>query len=201
MTRQAKLVAIDLDDVLFDFIGNFFAWHNEKYETDLLPEDMTFDTLWEVWGGTKQEASERVPHFFRDIDMLNIEPIEGAVPSLRQLRSLFRFVIISARHPDAMNATQEWIDRYFPEVFEDIAVGIGNPLAQGRPMTKAELCTQMGVDLLIEDQLRNAADVARSGVPVLLFGDLPWNRTDALPPNVQRVRDWSHVVHTLLGEA
>lgn len=198
MGHYHKLIAVDLDDVLFDFIGHFFAWHNDVYDTNLQPEDMAFATLWEAWGGTKEEATERVPLFFEEIDMLRMEPMEGAVSSLRVLRNIFRLVIISARHPDAIDATNEWIDLYFPEVFDKVAVGVGNPLAQDLPMSKAELCTHMGVDLLIEDQLKNAADVARSGVPVLLFGDRPWNQSDELPANVERVRDWDHIITVLL---
>ena len=200
MYKSIRMVAVDLDDVLFDFLGYFFKWHNEHYGTDLLPEEMVYSTIWEAWGGTREEAAERVPMFFHEIDMLNIAPIEGAVPALNRLKGQFRLAIISARDSSTKNVTRAWIDEYFKDIFDHIVLGIGNPLAETRAMTKAEVCRQLGADVLIDDQLRHARDVAEAGIPVLLFGDTPSNQANSLPPDVMRVQDWAHVLNVLLRE-
>lgn len=201
MQGSYRSIAVDLDDVLFDFIGHFFDWHNEAYDTELQAEDMVHEFLWEVWGGTREQAAERVPRFFREINMAELDPMEGAVSALKRLRQDFRWIVISARDPAAADATRAWIDGFFPDVFEDIALGAGNPLPGNPKTTKADLCVEMGADLLLDDQLVNARQVAEAGIPVLLFGDRPWNQADSLPRNVQRVQDWPDVVSLLSGDA
>lgn len=95
------------------------------------------------------------------------------------------------------NVTQEWIDTYF-RIVDQIVLSIDNPQTEMRVLTKAEVCKQLGADLLIDDQLRHTRDVAEVGTPVLLFGDSPSNQADSLPPNVMRVEDWPHVLRVLI---
>ncbi len=195
-----RSIAVDLDDVLFDFVGYFFQWHNEQYGTALRPEDIAGKKIWETWGGTAEEASERVPRFYHEVGMLELEPIDGAVMALEQLNTRYKMTVISARDSSTRRITQAWIDKYLPDVFDEIVLGIGDPMARGRPMTKAELCKQVGAKLLIDDQLVNARHVAAAGIDALLFGDYPWNQAASLPPGIKRVQDWPHVARVLLPQ-
>lgn len=65
-------------------------------------------------------------------------------------------------------------------------------------LTKAQVCQDIGADLLIDDHLNHAELAAQCGVNVFLFGDYPWNKADSLPPNITRVRDWVDVAQKLL---
>jgi uncharacterized HAD superfamily protein len=56
-----------------------------------------------------------------------------------------------------------------------------------------EVCTQLQADLLIDDHLHHATEVAKADIPVLLFGDYDWNRTDSLPTGITRAADWEGV--------
>ena len=200
MTQSYRFIAVDLDDVLFDFLRHFFQWHNEQYGTTLRPEDMVYETIWEAWGGTKEEATDRIPRFFQEVNMLSMDPIDGAATALGQLKDRFELTIISARDPSAADVTQVWINNYFPEVFDEVVLGIGNPMAESRLMTKADVCKQIGADVLIDDQLAHARNVAAAGIHVLLFGHGPWNQAKSLPAEIRRVEDWAHVVRVLLDE-
>ncbi len=200
MAQVRECIAVDLDDVLFDFIGHFFRWHNQRYGTALQPEDMVYETLWEAWGGTRAEAAERVPRFFQEVDTLSLHPMEGAVPALDELKRRFDLTIVSARDLSTADVTREWVDKFFPRVFDEVVLGVGNPIAKSRPLTKADVCVQVGAYLLIEDQLSHASVVAAAGIRVLLFGGGPWNRAGSLPPGIERVEDWAHVVRLLLDE-
>jgi 5'(3')-deoxyribonucleotidase len=195
--KPYRSIAVDLDDVLFDFVGYFFQWHNEQYGTALQPEDIAGKKIWETWAGTVEEASERVPRFYHEVGMLELAPIDGAVLALEQLSSRYKMTVISARDPSTRGITQAWIDKYLPGVFDEIVLGIGDPMARGRPVTKAELCKQVGAQLLIDDQLVNARNVAAAGIDALLFGDYPWNQAGSLPPGIERVQDWPHVARVL----
>ena len=197
MFESVSTVAVDLDDVLFDFLGYFFQWHNIQYGTTLKPTDMVYSTIWEAWDGTKDEAAERVPAFFHEIDMLSLLPIDGAIQALTQMKERFSLSIVSARDPSTLDITQAWIHKYFGNLFDNVMLGIGNPMADVHVNTKADACRQLGADLLIDDQTRHAKDVALSGVPVILFGNTPANQADALPSNITRVEDWNHVLNVL----
>lgn len=200
MSRPEPRLAIDLDDVLFDFIGQFFAWHNELYGTRLRPDETVFEKLWEAWGGTREEAAERVPRFFREIDMLDTAPMAGAIEALTSLKQSYSLTIVSARDPQTLISSTDWVAKYFPELFDDIILGIGNPMAQGRVQSKTEVCLNLGARLLIDDQLVHALEAARAGIPVLLFGHRPWNQAVDLPPIVRRVAGWPEVQSILLED-
>ena len=197
MTRTK--IAIDLDDVLFDFIGYFFEWHNHKFGTAFKPNDMVYDFLWEVWDGTKEDAGERVELFFKEIDMLSMGPIAGAYEVLTRLKEKYDLYIVSARPKSTYQDTAAWLDKYFTGIFQEVELGIGNPLADGRILSKAELCRQKGIETLVDDQLVHALACSKLGIETLLFGNHGWNQTNNLPPGTSRVQDWFEIGRILLA--
>lgn len=191
MTLEKHTIAVDLDDVLFDFIGYFFEWHNQQYGTEIEREDMGMGRLiWDVWDGTKEEAAERIPTFFQDVDMFSMPPMEGAVKALNRLKERFRMYVISARDTSAVKVSESWIEKYFSGVFEEVHLGIANPMDQGEGVSKAEMCVQVGAKLLIDDQIVHARECANLGIKLLVLGDNPWSRERTLPLNSYRVRNW-----------
>jgi 5'(3')-deoxyribonucleotidase len=197
MKHAPTTIAVDLDDVLFDFIGNFFDWHNRRHGTSLTEQDMVTDTLWEVWGGTKVQAQERIPQFWSEIDHLAVRPMPGAAEALQELKSSYRFAIVSARDPADSAQTTAWIEKYFPAIFAEVHLGISNPMAGSQPMSKAQVCQKIGASTLIDDQLVHIEECAKLGIRVLLFGMRPWNQRDGLPARVDRVDDWGSVSQAL----
>jgi 5'(3')-deoxyribonucleotidase len=198
LDKEKPLIAVDLDDVLFDFIGYFFQWHNQRYQTALTPQDMVAGKLWDVWGGTREQARKRVPAFFGEIDLLAIKPIPGAQESLERLMHVYRFAIVSSRDPSTLTISETWIEKYFPGVFNPIYLGVANPMSDVKPITKAELCKQYGARILIDDQLVNAEACVDEGIHVLLFGDYPWNQAESLSKGIIRAKDWSAVLSQLV---
>lgn len=197
MVAQEHTIAVDLDDVLFDFIGNFFEWHNQRYGTSFTEADLASGTLWELWGGTKADAQERIPRFWSEIDHLSILPMPGSPEALQLLRQRFRLVLISARDPADSPLTGAWLDKYFGDSFEEIRLGISNPMARSKPLTKAQVCRDLGATTLIDDQLIHAEECIALGIRMILLGLRAWNRSDGLPAGVQRAEDWSAAVRAL----
>jgi 5'(3')-deoxyribonucleotidase len=198
MNHEKPLIAVDLDDVLFDFVGTFFEWHNLRYQTELTPEDMVVDSLWQVWGGTKEQANKRVPMFFGDVNLLAIEPVHGARETLDRLRDEFRFAIVSARDPSALAISEAWIEKFLPGIFDPIYLGIANPMTASKSITKAKVCKQLGATFLIDDQLVNAEACVDEGIGALLFGDYPWNQRESLSKGIVRAKDWNVVLSQLV---
>ncbi len=96
--------------------------------------------------------------------------------------------------------TKAWIDKYFNGIFDEIMLGIADPVQGRKPTTKAEACKKIAASILIDDQLVHARECAEVGIRVLLFGDFPYNQAAQLPVNVVRVPDWAAVGGVLLPE-
>ena len=62
MYKSFRIIAVDLDDVLFDFLGHFFKWQNFKYGTTLKPADMVYSTIWEAWEEQRKRPLKEFPH-------------------------------------------------------------------------------------------------------------------------------------------
>ncbi len=195
---EKPLIAVDMDDVLFDFLGEFFLWHNEQFGTQFTPNDMIFSKLWEVWGGSKEEALERIKGFWQETDLLPIEPIAGAKQVLEQLKASYRLAVVSARFASTVAQSEAWLERYFPNIFEELELGISDPMSQERSRSKAEVCLEKGASMLIDDQLVHAIECSQAGIEVLLFGDQAHNRSEKLPEKVTRVVDWTAIGELLL---
>ena len=196
-SSKKSLIAVDMDDVLFDFLGEFFLWHNKTYGSQFSAADMMYAKLWEVWGGTKEEALERILRFWDDTDLLPIKPINGAREALGEMKKDYRLAVVSARFENTLEASQLWLDKYFADVFDEVILGISDPMAQERQRNKAEVCVDIGAKLLIDDQLVHAVECSKVGVEVLLFGEQAHNQSAELPQGVTRVADWNAIVEIL----
>jgi len=187
------LIAVDMDDVLFDFLGEYFVWHNKNFASTYKPSDMVYDKLWEVWGGSKEETLEYIQSFWSETNQLKIKPISGADEVLKKLSSKYHLAIVSARFASTASETQAWIDYYFPNIFDDVILGVSDPMAEKRPQRKSELCLEMGAKTLIDDQLVHALECNALGIDAVLFGNLAHNQSEKLPDGVTRVDDWMAV--------
>ena len=189
----------DLDDVLFDFVTPFFEWHNHRYGTDLTPEALASSKyLFPAWDGTPEEAVARVSQFFGEVDILGLEPIPGAAECLEELHAKYDLALVTARDPEYAEVTEAWIEKYFAGVFDRVVLGIGHSERGERSITKADVCRQIGADVLVDDQVGHLAGAAEAGVRTFLFGGYPWNRSQPLPQNTVRVSNWDEVCAALM---
>jgi len=196
--NNRALVAVDMDDVLFDFLGEFFKWHNKNFSSTYKPSDMVFDKLWEVWGGNKEETLEYIQSFWSETNQLKIEPISGSDTVLKKLSSKYHLAVVSARFASTSMETQAWIDKYFHGIFDEVILGVSDPMAEKRPQRKADLCLELGVKTLIDDQLVHAMECNSLGIDSILFGDLAHNQSEELPTSVIRVKNWEEIDNLLL---
>ena len=51
----------------------------------------------------------------------------------------------------------------------------------------------LGADILIDDHIAHAEDVAAAGLKAIVFGDYPWNQKEMLPEGMVRCADWTSV--------
>lgn len=184
-------IAIDIDDVLANFLPTLLDFHNTTYKTNYEKEHFKTFHLWETWGGTREEAIDKVFHFYETEEFKNIAVIEGAKDAVKLLKQNHELIVVTARPEDLRSKTEEWISTHFPGLFSDIH--IANRFSKSGPQTtKALLCEKHGADMLIDDSLDYALECVAPHRKILLF-DNPWNQHPELPTGIHRVRSWEEI--------
>lgn len=188
-------IGVDLDEVLAGCLSAIIDYHNFTYHTTLVREQFHSYNLWEVWGGTKDEAIQKVYDFFQSPFAKQIQPISGAKEGVTALKNDHDLVIITSRPHDVALITHEWINKYFPNCFK--GVNFANHFAKnGQPVSKATICDNLGVQIFIEDAAHYALECVKPGRKVLLFNN-PWNKGVILPKGINRVCSWVEIANCL----
>jgi uncharacterized HAD superfamily protein len=184
-------IGIDFDDVIADSMQVVVDLHNREYSTSYSKEDAASFYLEEIWGGAKEEWEEKLAEFLSTKYLADLNPMAGILSAMELLKENgHELYIISGRSGKQVAAAEKWIELHFPTTFNDVycehsSVGVD-------PLTKAERCKELGIDLMIEDSMHSARECAAADIRVFLF-DQPWNRGDLLP-NMTRVSSWDEIV-------
>lgn len=194
---KKPILAVDIDEVLFPFNAELLRHWNEQDGTSHTIEQMV-DLDLRFWGLSDAEAIERVHEFSRR-DHLHIAPIAEAKEALEQLAGQYRVAIVTSRDPEFEAGTRAWLEYHIPKLYDEIIL-TGNRYS-GRPYrSKVGVCREIGAKLLVDDQLHYAVEAAKGGLPVILFGEYPWNRAEQLPEGAVRMKDWPAIEDYLLKE-
>jgi uncharacterized HAD superfamily protein len=193
-TRQ--IIAVDIDDVIAAHAPAFVEYSNKKYGTHLTLDDYQ-DHWGKVWKVDYSETENRAVEYHKSGFIATYGVEDGALDVLKKLKSKFRLIILSTRRQSINQLTYNWIDKYYPGIFDDIIFAgfFDNPTENSINMTKAELAKQIRADYLIDDQLKHCKAAADIDIKVLLFGDYPWNQDEELPSNIKRVKNWQEVLN------
>lgn len=192
---MARIIGVDFDDVIVATNHAVALWHNRVYGTSYELKDVLCWELATIWGCSKEEAYIRIKAFFGSKEHADTASMYKAVESLRFLGSN-ELHVITARTTDFMAFHMELAEKHVPfllDRFNFINIVTSEGVVKRK---KSEVCLELGVDVFIEDHLDYAYGVASAGIPVLLF-DSPWNQTDDLPHNVERVFSWDEIVERL----
>ncbi|KAF9411528.1 hypothetical protein BGZ94_001301 [Podila epigama] len=199
-----KVIAVDLDEVLAKTTLAIADFHNDTYGTSLTMDDFISYDYTKIWGGTRAESIAKWRLFFDSPYFLKVEPVEGSLETLKLLKSrLFSLVIVTARQQFVADLTKKFVDRHYPGIFESIYFA-NHFLTEEEKLTfiskpKSVICRDVHAQLLIDDSLENATEVANAGIPVLLFdlnGSYKWNKLEegqTLPDKVTRVKSWKEI--------
>jgi uncharacterized HAD superfamily protein len=188
-------IGIDIDEVLADYLSALIRFHNESYGTQLTPGQFVTYRFWETWGGTKEEAIQKVYDFSGTSHYKNIVPILGAKDAIQTLKDNHVLHVITGRPNDLAEGTREWVERHFPGAFSGLH--FANHFSKsGAPRTKSEICDSLGIDLLIDDILDYALECVAPNRTVLLL-DNPWNQRSFLPKGIRRVDSWGEIMEII----
>ncbi|KAL6606792.1 hypothetical protein ACP70R_042445 [Stipagrostis hirtigluma subsp. patula] len=201
----AKLVvAVDVDEVLGSFLAALNKFIADRYSWNHSVSEYHVYEFFKIWNCSRERANFLVhefftTHYFQD----GIHPIPGARDALQNLSSFCSLSVVTSRQDAIKSHTLEWIDKYYPGLFEQIH--FGNHFAlEGQSRPKSEICRSFGAQVLIDDNPRYAQECAEDGMRVLLFdydNSYPWCKTgvDQLHPLVTKVHNWEEVEEKLLS--
>jgi uncharacterized HAD superfamily protein len=192
--NSKPVVAVDIDDVLALSVDKFIEWSNSRFGTTIKFNDYTED--WSVlWNISQAETTKRVNQMYKEGIPAQYFRVAEAVEVLNKLKSDYELIVATARRSAEHKLTKDWIKKHYPTVFKDVHfAGIWDEITEHSPKkTKARLCKELGVDYLIDDQVKHCIGASNVGVKALLYGDYPWNRNINLPEEIERVSDWEEI--------
>ncbi|MEK6925330.1 MAG: hypothetical protein AABW71_03785 [Nanoarchaeota archaeon] len=182
-------IGIDFDDVITNFTDSLMNYHNKKYGTNILREQI-IEWNWGVyWGIEREEADKRVNEFHEIHNTDNIKPLAEAIYSLKKLMKNNKVFIITGRPIKFKSKTEEWLKHHIKEDLEIIFAGEWH---ENQGASKATICKKMNIPVLLEDAPPAAIDCANQGIKVILF-DNPWNKK-LEHKNIIRVNNWKEAV-------
>ena len=195
MQDKKKTVAIDVDDVLAASADGFVAWSNETFGTNLTTHD--YQEHWaDMWRVDHAEVSRRADLYHASGYHEKFAPIDDAYDVLQALKEQFRLIVITSRRTSGSSVTLRWLETHYAGIFEDVIYsGFYDAITEKSfALTKGDIAKRAGVDFLVDDQVKHVIAAAEAGIPAVLFGDYPWNKSDALPARVTRAHDWKAVL-------
>lgn len=187
-------IASDIDDTLLNFVSGFIPFLNKTYAMSLKVEDVVDHDYTKLDTGTPRTILQsEVRAFYHSPDFMQLVPVPHAPEAINALYlAKHELSAITARPQDIKPKTEHQIGEYFPNMFNELH-HTDYYSNNGLKRRKSEVCTQHGIELLIEDNLEHAQDcVANSDTNVILL-DNPWNQAQSLHPHIIRVSDWRAV--------
>lgn len=179
-------IGLDLDDVVADFFEALLKFYHNKFGKLHKRDEFKEWKWWPVWGVSKEEAIRIVDEFHETHKLEDIQPMEHAINSLHHLLKDNELFIITSRPVRFKPKVEAWVKHHLGDV--KIATIHAGDFHKGQAATKAEICKEKGISLMIEDSPQIALDCANSGIKVILF-DSSWNQ-EVKHPNITRVKNW-----------
>lgn len=202
-----QTIAVDIDDVLFPNSFRLVQTYNRKHGTNIEQPAMllngvlkgTLENLEEHTGLQRELIIEQVEQLLSEPEFHDILPLEASQSVLSELATKFELIAVSSRPKVMLEQTHLWIAHHYESVFSNIHI-LGGKWGHGIFVDKTKLLKEQDVSYLIDDLLKNAQEAATAGIQAVLFGEYPWNETDALPDAVTRCRDWQAVLEYFDGK-
>jgi len=189
-------IAVDIDEVLGEFISEFLKWYNHEHGSSWMWDDVT-DYHWPTFmGNTTKEAVDDVHRFFETDKFRNLPLVVGAREGIAELLKGHELYAVTGRQNVVREITSDWLDRNFPNTFQGVEFTNTYPKDGSSTLTKGEVCERLGCEVLIDDDTRHVESLMKHGVRLIVMNK-PWNGYHRLPASVLRADDWGEIVQAV----
>jgi 5'(3')-deoxyribonucleotidase len=173
-----KSIAVDMDQVLADFLGKAVRSFNERFNVSILRDEFDVAKIEIESPGLAKEFFLMInePDFFRDFELEDPD----AVPVLKELSEHYEIYIATAAMdvPGCFNAKYEWLLEHFPFLDPQYFIFCGD-----KKVVKA--------DFLIDDNVRQLHSFTGEGI---LYSQ-PYNEQCK---DFKRVHNWQEIKNLFL---
>jgi uncharacterized protein len=192
MQATSRTIYVDMDDVLCEAARHFLVIVEREFGKKVGYEQLSNFDVGHSCGLRPEERDELYRIVHRPEELLQMEPIEGALPVLKKWQEEgFEIAIVTGRPPESYEPSVEWLARHKVSYSSFTVVDKYSRFATQRTIAinLGEL-TARRYCWAVEDSLPMAQYLAgQMKVPVALI-DCPWNQTDAAHAEVRRYSDW-----------
>jgi uncharacterized protein len=186
-------IAFDFDEVTVNFLDPFHEYYFNKTGKKFQREDYSSYDFWKIWNISKEEAIRVVNEFHENYNVENILPQKDAQLAISQLTKGEKVRIVTSRPKRYNHLIEAWFKIYLPNKQTEI-YNAGDFEKNGNKR-KANICLDLGVNVLLDDSGETALECASYGVSTILF-DKPWNKNYD-HGNVKRVKSWIHALREI----
>ncbi len=176
-------IAIDIDSTLHHYWAQFAAAAKRRFGVELPYENQV---TWGIATLRPEQVKACIAETHREEAILRAEPYPGAVETVRAWHEAGHFIhITSHRAVEAHDATTRWLE------------AIGLPYDELYcSFDKVSRCTEIGIDLLIDDSPANLARAVDAGIVAATLSH-PWNRDVCEEEDVVCAEDWAELAERL----
>jgi len=182
-------IGIDIDDVIVYLVKHFYDFYNQKFKKDLNVENHFEYNFMGPFGLSTEEAISLVKEFYFTESFEKLDLIEASVDSIHELSKDYEIFFITSRHLDIKDKTENLLKGLFPNM-EYTLIFSGEFWQEAK--SKVEICEDIGISIMIEDNEIYALDCAMKGVKVFLLSK-PWNQNHEEHENITRVKGWKEI--------
>ena len=195
---MSKIITIDCDGVISATAESLLAYHDYQLKgNEVCLEDIHNHRFHLVpkFDMTAEESAVLRDEFYCQVPKEQLLPEEGALATLQELkRWWYSLFVITARIDKRKTRTHEWMDYYFPDVFEDII--FTNDLTD-ISVSKGEVSKRLWAEWHIDDHIEYAYSTAGFDISTLLFNK-PRNQSyDINNDLITRVSWWDEALDHL----
>jgi len=185
-------IGIDIDNVVADLSKGFCDFYNLSNDKCINLEDFEGYYLTSVLPIKKEEEYPLWKTYHDSDHFDNMGLLENAKEIIDLLKKENELVFITARHPEWKEKTVQFIRKHFPEDnFEIVFSGDIYQTGKG----KGEICSEKGINLIIEDHHEKSKEYASQGIRVILI-EQPWNKS-VEHERIIKVSNWNQVLEII----
>jgi len=188
-------IGIDIDEVVVEYVKRFLELCETNLNQKFSIAEISNFNMEEVLGISKEEA-DKIAKEFNDCQLFKeLDFVEGAKESISILSKDNELFFITSRPSSIIEGTRDFLNKHLKVVDFEIYHSLG--FRDGEGKTKADICKERGIKILIEDRRKYALDCAENGIKVFLM-DKPWNQNCG-HENIIRVKNWKEILERLNG--
>lgn len=178
------IVAIDYDGTIGDANRAKTRWIETHLGKAVPPWDCNYTDCVPIIGvdACKQMGRD----VFERAGTLHADEVPGALDAIKKLSQMAELYVVTARPERLMAFAQEWLEgKGVLSCFKALRSSSGT--------SKEAICTEIGADILIDDDARHLNEVKVEGLTRILLQDGRENEPNC-SPDVHFCRNWADVL-------